>query len=101
MNKRLYSIEEISTIVAPVAKSYGAERISVFGSYARGEATFGSDIDFLLVKGRIDDLFILSAFNRELQARFSIPIDVVTTGSLSEDFLSNIKNEEIPIYESN
>jgi predicted nucleotidyltransferase len=100
MNKRIYSIEEISKIVEPVARSYGAERLSIFGSYARGEATSNSDIDFLLVKGKIDDFFVLSAFSRELQERFSASIDVLTTGALSDDFLTRIRKEEIPVYES-
>jgi predicted nucleotidyltransferase len=33
-------------IIAPIAKSYGVTKVSVFGSYARGEAIWKSDIDF-------------------------------------------------------
>jgi len=34
----IYTIGEIASLVAPVARSYGAERVALFGSYARGEA---------------------------------------------------------------
>jgi predicted nucleotidyltransferase len=98
---KVYSIKEISNLVTPIAKSYGAARVSIFGSYARGDATVNSDIDFLLSEGKIDDYFILSAFSSELQEKFSIPIDVLTIGALSRDFPTKIKEEEIPIYESN
>ena len=100
MEKRVYSIQEISKLVEPIAKTYGADGLYVFGSYARGEATPDSDIDFRLEKGDIKDYFLLSAFQRELQEMFSIPIDVLTTGALSKDLLDSIREEEIPVYES-
>ena len=100
MKKHVYSIQEISKLVEPVARSYGAERLYVFGSYARGDATPDSDIDFRLVRGRIEDFFVLSAFQRELQEQFLIPVDVLTTGALSEEFLSRISGEEIAVYGS-
>ena len=98
MKKHVYSIQEISKLVEPVARSYGAERLYVFGSYARGDATPDSDIDFRLVRGRIEDFFVLAAFQRELQEQFLIPVDVLTTGALSEEFLNKISGEEIAVY---
>jgi len=98
MTKHIYSIQEISKLVEPVARSYGAELLYVFGSYARGDATPDSDIDFRLVRGRIEDFFVLSAFQRELQEQFLVPVDVLTTGALSEEFLNKISGEEIAVY---
>ena len=43
----VYSVDEIKKIAVPIAKSYGVDSLSLFGSYARGEATSESDIDFL------------------------------------------------------
>ena len=100
MEKHIYSIQEISRLVEPVAKTYGVERLYVFGSYARGDVTTDSDIDFRLVKGQIKDFFVLAAFQRALQGQFSIPIDVLTTGALSKDFLDSISGEEVSVYES-
>lgn len=45
MNK-IYAVNEISSIVAPILEAFGVERAWVFGSYARGEATESSDIDY-------------------------------------------------------
>ena len=45
MADRVYTTDEIRKIVEPVARDYGVKKISLFGSYARGEATAGSGID--------------------------------------------------------
>ena len=34
-------------IISPIAASYGIKSLSLFGSYARGEATENSDVDIL------------------------------------------------------
>lgn len=39
-----YTINDIKDKTVPVAKAYGIERMSLFGSYARGEAKDDSDV---------------------------------------------------------
>lgn len=51
--QQLHSICEIRAIVNPIAKEYGAERVFLFGSYARGDAHPGSDADLRIDKGTI------------------------------------------------
>ena len=51
-----YSITELQSIVEPLAKKYGAERIYLFGSYARGDMNDRSDIDIRIDKGSIRGL---------------------------------------------
>ena len=38
MSDRIYSIDEVKSIVAPIAMKYDVDRVFLFGSYARGEA---------------------------------------------------------------
>ena len=45
------TIEMIRNTVSELGKEYGAERISLFGSYARGDMTEDSDIDLLIDRG--------------------------------------------------
>ena len=45
MTDRIYSVDEIKRVVAPIAQHYGVDRVFLFGSYARGEATSDSDLD--------------------------------------------------------
>src|SRR5215470_13663663 len=66
-------------------RTLGVQRIGVFGSFAKGEATEESDVDVYLefVKGRktYDNFFAIYELLRGL---FGRPVDLVTDGSLSE-----------------
>ena len=44
---KIYTIDEIREKVKPIAEKYGIEKVWLFGSYARGEATEESDVDLL------------------------------------------------------
>ena len=44
------TIEEIKNRIKPIAKTYGIDKISLFGSYAKGEANEESDVDFYIDK---------------------------------------------------
>ncbi|MDR1082937.1 MAG: nucleotidyltransferase domain-containing protein [Coriobacteriales bacterium] len=97
----MHSIPEISRIVSPIARSYGINRLSVFGSYARGEATPESDIDFrILDRGSLRGLFQLSGFELALEDALKISVDVVTTDSLFEDIRKAVEREELVVYEA-
>ncbi len=100
MSDRIYTIDEIKHIVAPIAERYGVQRVFLFGSYARGEATEKSDLDFRIDKGNLRGLFALGGLHYDLQESFDKPLDLLTTGSLETEFLKRIEQEEILIYES-
>lgn len=93
------SIEEIRHTVAPLAKEYGARKVSLFGSRARGDASNSSDVDILLEKGAIKGLGVLD-FQDELARRLGCPVDIVTTAGASERFLNKIKRDEVILYEA-
>jgi predicted nucleotidyltransferase len=93
------TVNEIKNIVSEIAKRYGVERAYLFGSYARGEAKPGSDIDLRIDKGKIEDYFELSGFRLELEKNLNVHVDLLTTGALSESFLKRIYGEEVLLYE--
>jgi predicted nucleotidyltransferase len=96
-----YTIGEIAEIVAPIAEEYGIKKMAVFGSYARGEASKGSDLDFHIIdRGALRGLFQLSGFNIALKEKLKMDVDVLTSGSLSDEFLGRISKEEIVVYEA-
>jgi predicted nucleotidyltransferase len=96
----VHSIPEIARIASPIARSYGIGRLSVFGSYARGDATPDSDIDFLIVdKGSLRGLFQLAGFERSLEEGLGTPVDVVTKDGLDDRFLSCIEDDVVAVYE--
>ena len=90
---------EIKETVNKRAKEFGAERIYLFGSYARGDANEYSDIDLRIDKGKIKGGLALAGLLLALEADLGTTVDLVTTGSLSRDFLESIKGEEQLIYE--
>ena len=58
---KVYTIDEIRAIATPIAKSHGVAALYLFGSYARGDATSESDLDFRIEKGQIRTLFQLGS----------------------------------------
>ena len=98
MCDKIYTIDEIKSIAAPIAKQYGVAALYLFGSYARGEATSASDLDFRIEKGELRSLLQLAGFQLDLENSFSKKLDVLTTQMLAPQFLSSIRPEEVLIY---
>ena len=98
MNDRVYTLDEIKHIAYPIAQRYGIAAFHLFGSYARGEATPQSDIDFRVDRGNLVDLLELGGLFSELEYAFQKKVHVVTTQMLSPTFLNSIRTEEILIY---
>lgn len=96
---KTYTLSEIKTIVSRLAKQYGAERIYLFGSYARGDVTDTSDIDLRIDKGNIRG-FQLGGLLLDLEDSFGIPVDLVPTSSLDQRFLDTIQKDEVLLYEA-
>lgn len=53
----VYTVEQIRAITAPIASAHGVKSLTLFGSYARGEATEDSDIDLLVDCGTVRSAF--------------------------------------------
>lgn len=94
----MYNINEIKTITEPIAKTYDIDKVWLFGSYARGEQTEESDIDFRIDRGNVCSGIQLGLFYADLEDALNTKIDVVTTQSLSDEFLEKIGRDEVLIY---
>nr|WP_300661508.1 nucleotidyltransferase domain-containing protein [uncultured Acetatifactor sp.] len=94
----LLDIRDIQKTVSMLGAQYGAERIYLFGSYARGEAVADSDIDLRIDRGSIRG-WALGGLLSDLEDYFQKKVDLLTTGSLQKDFLDSIKDEEVLLYE--
>lgn len=100
MKKDIYTIDEISNAIAPVAQEYGVKKIALFGSYAKGEATQESDIDLHLIDTfDMWGYFKLCGFKQALEAHFGIGVDVLTTGSMDYEVRESVLREEVMIFE--
>ena len=94
-----YTIDEIKEIVTILAARYGADRIYLFGSYARGDANKDSDIDLRIDKGAIRGLQ-MGGLAADLEDALGIPVDLVPTGSLDSKFLNSMSGDEVLLYEA-
>ena len=93
-----YTIDEIKSIVEPIARKYGVARVYLFGSYARGDSTETSDIDLRVDKGSLKGMFALCGLYTEIEEALQTRVDILTTGSLDEEFLGRIQEEEVLLY---
>ena len=92
------SIPEIRSIVGNLAQQYGAERIYLFGSYARGDATEQSDVDLRIDKGNIRGLQFAGLLG-DLEDALGKKVDLVSTNGMDEGFRNAIAPEEVLLYE--
>ena len=104
----IYTIEEIKTIITPIAVKYRLKAVFLFGSYARGTANENSDIDLLIdtESTDLDTLFKLGAFYDELSHAFDKEIDLLTVSSMEQPpvrkseitFRENVIKERMNLY---
>ena len=97
---KVYTIEGIRAKAVPIAKKYGVKKLSLFGSYARGEADAQSDLDFLYDKGngKIQSTFEYIEFIYDLEGEFGCHVDAVSTGIQDKKFLTEIQEDEVILY---
>jgi len=80
-----------------LAAQYGARRVRLFGSVARGETRPESDVDFLvdLEPGR--SLFDLGGLLMALEALLGCNVDVVTTNGLRPRIRARVLQEAVSL----
>jgi predicted nucleotidyltransferase len=105
----IYSLEQIKELVEPIAKKYKLKALWVFGSYARGEATEESDVDFLMDDPdfNLPSLYDLVDLNDDLEVTLNKKIDLISTDALlslrmkelDPDFIDIVTKERVILYE--
>ena len=99
MFKLIYKISEIKNKVTPIVERYGVDSFSLFGSYAKGNATDDSELDFVMEKGELHGLIQYISLVNELEEEFKCHVDLVSKGSSNKEFLRNIASHEVLLYE--
>ena len=96
---KMTDVSTIKKIITPIARSYGVKRIYLFGSYAKGNATENSDIDLLIEKGKPMSLLKLSGMRQSVEVALELPVDLVSTSGIEDEFYQEIAGTEILLYE--
>ena len=80
------ALEKLKRFKSLNASRYGIERIGLFGSVARGEATKTSDVD-VCIQTKVPDMFMLVHLKDELMNVFNAPVDLVRMRDAMNPFL--------------
>jgi uncharacterized protein len=75
-------------------------RLSVFGSFARGEATERSDVDLLVEFNKRNSLLALIALERKMSAMLGRRVDLLTREAISPYLRESIERDLRVVYEA-
>ena len=98
----MLSIEEIKSYIIPVVEKYPIERVILFGSYARGDASGTSDVDLIVESGgkmKNSKIFTLGG---DLLMALPVRVDVYDILEIKESspLYNSIREDGIIIYET-
>jgi uncharacterized protein len=80
-----------------IAAKHGAQNVRVFGSVARGDADYQSDIDLLVEFKRGTTLLGHAALMQELEDLLGVKVDVVSERGLRDRVRERVLREAVAI----
>ncbi len=90
--------DEIEGKIIGVLKEHGAVKISIFGSFARGEERPESDIDIIVRFNQPKSLLQLIRIEDELKIAVNRNLDLLTEHSISPYLADTIRRDEVVIF---
>ena len=98
----MLSIEEIKSYIIPVVKKYPVEKVILFGSYARGDASDTSDVDLVVESGGKMKNTKIFALGGDLLDVLPVRVDVYDILEITNPSVmyENIQKEGVIIYDS-
>ncbi len=94
----MLTLEQIKISAEKIALRYPVKRISLFGSFADGNATENSDVDLLIEFSSPNvSLFLLSEIKSELESKLNADVDLIHA-PVEEGSVLKI-DEVVDIYE--
>jgi len=83
--------------ILEIARRYGARRVRVIGSVARGEAGADSDVDFVVEYEPGVSLMDHGELIMDLQEALGCRVDVVSAGGMRERMRSHVEAEGVAL----
>ena len=90
-------IEQLAKHIIPLLRDGGVIEASVFGSFARGEDKFDSDLDLLVRYKENVSLLDVSGLKFELEKLLGIKVDLVSKDYLKPRIKKRILQESVRI----
>ncbi|HLF64589.1 MAG TPA: nucleotidyltransferase domain-containing protein [Saprospiraceae bacterium] len=91
------SKQEINSVIINYLLRFNPERISIFGSYARGEQSDSSDLDLLVSFRDVFGLLQLVRIERELLELIGRKVDLVTERAIKNDKLKKYIQQDLQV----
>ena len=91
--------EELFKKIVLFLKRYGVDKIGIFGSYVRDEATAESDIDILVNFSERITLLEFVRMERELSEALVLKVHLLTEKCISPYLIDDIKKEMVVLYQ--
>jgi len=91
-------LKGISKKIISILAGYGVKKIGIFGSYARGEAVPGSDLDIVVEFTGRKSLLDIVGIEQDLSEILGIKVDMLTEKFISPYLIDRIRKEMVVIY---
>jgi predicted nucleotidyltransferase len=103
----MVAINEIEEFGKKIGREFGAERVILFGSHARGEVSEDSDVDLLII-GPYEGRSVDRSVEIRMKLRPCFPVDLLVRTPekvrerirMGDDFLREIVEEGKVLYEA-
>ena len=89
------SVEEIRSKILPILQSYGASRVGLFGSAARGDMNAESDVDILVDIPKNISLFDFVEIKQRLEEILEKKVDLVEYQTLKPVLREKILQQQM------
>jgi len=76
---------------------YGVRSLAIFGSYARGGQTPGSDIDLVVEFEELPDLYAFVGLGLDLEDALGLKVDVATREMLKKRVAQTALRDLVPV----
>lgn len=96
-NSKILSLNEIASIVKPLAEKFRVRKVYLFGSYARNQADERSDVDLLIYGHETFNPVHVFVFAEELREQLGKNVDVFEICEVNpdSDFYKTMMREKV------
>lgn len=93
------TIEDIKSVVIPLAKSINIPKVGLFGSYAKGMASDKSDVDILIITPDNVKVSAYCEFLDKLEKQLNRSVDIVDYRYIHPVLRDEILRTEVILYD--
>ena len=95
----MLTLDEIKRRLSPFINEYGISKAGIFGSYARNQASEGSDLDLIIDFQKEFGLIKLLNLKLLLEEKLGKKVDIIEYSCLNPDIADSVLKEVIVLYD--